>query len=208
MKDQKINKGGRKRLNIDLDEVERLAGLGLSEKQIADNLGVSWHTLHRNKLRSASFASRIEAGKSKAISEVANSLFRSATKEDPNIHAVKFFLSNRGEQGQWAEKDLSLNVDLNLNTVLKDARARIIDLPGSNNNKSLDPVTIPDSALPGSKAKDQGSKQPGGLPKKNYALPGTSKIQDHNGPQNKKTALARDPNEIINGSDPAREPNE
>ena len=32
MKDQKINKGGRKRLNIDLDEVERLAGLGLSEK--------------------------------------------------------------------------------------------------------------------------------------------------------------------------------
>ena len=98
--------------------------------------------------------------------------------------------------------------DLNLNTVLKDARARIIDLPGSNNNKSLDPVTIPDRALPGSKAKDQGSKQPGGLPKKNYALPGTSKIQDHNGPQNKKTALARDPNEIINGSDPARDPNE
>ena len=40
MKDQKINKGGRKRLNIDLDEVERLAGLGLSEKQIADNLSL------------------------------------------------------------------------------------------------------------------------------------------------------------------------
>ena len=208
MKDQKINKGGRKRLNIDLDEVERLAGLGLSEKQIADNLGVSWHTLHRNKLRSASFASRIEAGKSKAISEVANSLFRSATKEDPNIHAVKFFLSNRGEQGQWAEKDLSLNVDLNLNTVLKDARARIIDLPGSNNNKSLDPVTIPDRALPGSKAKDQGSKQPGGLPKKNSALPGTSKNQNKIRPEKVQAGTDRDHNEIINGSDPARDPNE
>lgn len=208
MKGQKINKGGRKRLNIDLDEVERLAGLGLSEKQIADNLGVSWHTLHRNKLRSASFASRMEAGRSKAISAVANSLFRSATKEDPNIHAVKFFLSNRGEQGQWAEKDLSLNVDLNLGSVLKDARARVIDLPGSVELPGIDPGTIPDRALPGTKAKDQGSNEPGGLPKKNCELPGTSKIPDHNGPQNKKADPARDHNEIINGSDPARDHNE
>ena len=207
MKEQKINKGGRKRLNIDLDEVERLAGLGLSEKQIADNLGVSWHTLHRNKLRSASFASRIEAGKSKAISAVANSLFRSATKEDPNIHAVKFFLSNRGEQGQWAEKDLSLNVDLNLGSVLKDARARIIDLPGSNDLPGIDPGTIPDRALPGSKAKDQGSNEPGGLPKKNSALPGTSKNQNKIRPEKVQADPARDHNKIINGSDLARDHN-
>ena len=207
MKDQKINKGGRKRLNIDLDEVERLAGLGLSEKQIADNLGVSWHTLHRNKLRSASFASRMEAGRSKALSAVANSLFRSATKEDPNIHAVKFFLSNRGEQGQWAEKDLSLNVDLNLRSVIKDARARIIDLPGSNDLPGIDPGTIPDRALPGSKAKDQGSNDPGGLPKKNRALPGTSKNQNKIRPENVQADPVRDHNEIINGSDLARDHN-
>ena len=207
MKDQKINKGGRKRLNIDLDEVERLAGLGLSEKQIADNLGVSWHTLHRNKLRSASFASRMEAGRSKAISAVANSLFRSATKEDPNIHAVKFFLSNRGEQGQWAEKDLSLNVDLNLGSVLKDARARIIDLPGSNDLPGIDPGTIPDRALPGSKAKDQGSNDPGVLPKKNYALPGTSKNQNKIRPEKVQADPVRDHNEIINGSDPGQDHN-
>lgn len=207
MKDQKINKGGRKRLNIDLDEVERLAGLGLSEKQIADNLGVSWHTLHRNKLRSASFASRMEAGRSKALSAVANSLFRSATKEDPNIHAVKFFLSNRGEQGQWAEKDLSLNVDLNLRSVIKDARARIIDLPGSNDLPGIDPGTIPDRALPGSKAKDQGSNDPGGLPKKNRALPGTSKNQNKIRPEKVQADPVRDHNEIINGSDPGQDHN-
>ena len=207
MKDQKINKGGRKRLNIDLDEVERLAGLGLSEKQIADNLGVSWHTLHRNKLRSASFASRMEAGRSKALSAVANSLFRSATKEDPNIHAVKFFLSNRGEQGQWAEKDLSLNVDLNLRSVIKDARARIIDLPGSNDLPGIDPGTIPDRALPGSKAKDQGSNDPGGLPKKNSALPGTSKNQNKIRPEKVQADPARDHNKIINGSDPGQDHN-
>ncbi len=207
MKDQKINKGGRKRLNIDLDEVERLAGLGLSEKQIADNLGVSWHTLHRNKLRSASFASRMEAGRSKALSAVANSLFRSATKEDPNIHAVKFFLSNRGEQGQWAEKDLSLNVDLNLRSVIKDARARIIDLPGSNDLPGIDPGTIPDRALPGSKAKDQGSNDPGGLPKKNSALPGTSKNQNKIRPEKVQADPVRDHNEIINGSDPGQDHN-
>ena len=207
MKDQKINKGGRKRLNIDLDEVERLAGLGLSEKQIADNLGVSWHTLHRNKLRSASFASRMEAGRSKALSAVANSLFRSATKEDPNIHAVKFFLSNRGEQGQWAEKDLSLNVDLNLRSVIKDARARIIDLPGSNDLPGIDPGTIPDRALPGSKAKDQGSNDPGVLPKKNSALPGTSKNQNKIRPEKVQADPVRDHNEIINGSDPGQDHN-
>ena len=207
MKDQKINKGGRKRLNIDLDEVERLAGLGLSEKQIADNLGVSWHTLHRNKLRSASFASRMEAGRSKALSAVANSLFRSATKEDPNIHAVKFFLSNRGEQGQWAEKDLSLNVDLNLRSVIKDARARIIDLPGSNDLPGIDPGTIPDRALPGSKAKDQGSNDLGGLPKKNRALPGTSKNQNKIRPEKVQADPVRDHNEIINGSDPGQDHN-
>ena len=207
MKDQKINKGGRKRLNIDLDEVERLGGLGLSEKQIADNLGVSWLTLHRNKLRSASFASRMEAGRSKALSAVANSLFRSATKEDPNIHAVKFFLSNRGEQGQWAEKDLSLNVDLNLRSVIKDARARIIDLPGSNDLPGIDPGTIPDRALPGSKAKDQGSNDPGGLPKKNRALPGTSKNQNKIRPEKVQADPARDQNKIINGSDPGQDHN-
>ena len=207
MKDQKINKGGRKRLNIDLDEVERLAGLGLSEKQIADNLGVSWHTLHRNKLRSASFASRMEAGRSKALSAVANSLFRSATKEDPNIHAVKFFLSNRGEQGQWAQKDLSLNVDLNLRSGIKDARARIIDLPGSNDLPGIDPGTIPDRALPGSKAKDQGSNDPGGLPKKNSALPGTSKNQNKIRPEKVQADPVRDHNEIINGSDPGQDHN-
>ena len=207
MKDQKINKGGRKRLNIDLDEVERLAGLGLSEKQIADNLGVSWHTLHRNKLRSASFASRMEAGRSKALSAVANSLFRSPPKEDPNIHAVNFFLSNRGEQGQWAEKDLSLNVDLNLRSVIKDARARIIDLPGSNDLPGIDPGTIPDRALPGSKAKDQGSNDPGGLPKKNRALPGTSKNQNKIRPEKVQADPARDHNKIINGSDPGQDHN-
>ena len=124
-----------------------------------------------------------------------------------SIHAVKFFLSNRGEQGQWAEKDLSLNVDLNLGSVLKDARARIIDLPGSDELPSIDPGTIPERALPGTRAKDQGSKDPGVLPKKNYALPGTSKNQDHNGPRNKKADPARDHNEIISGSDLARDHN-
>ena len=39
MKDQKINKGGRKRLNIDLDEVERLAGFRIKRKS---KLLITW----------------------------------------------------------------------------------------------------------------------------------------------------------------------
>ena len=74
-------------------------------------------------------------------------MFRSATKEDPNIHAVQFYLKNRGEQGQWQDKDLSLQVDLNLNNILKEARERLND-----------PETTPTIEGSYKELKDKGSK--------------------------------------------------
>ena len=48
-------KGGRKRINIDLEQVENLASRGLGTTQIARALGVSWNTIDRNRKRSGDF---------------------------------------------------------------------------------------------------------------------------------------------------------
>lgn len=69
---------GRKRIEINLEEVERLAGLGLTEEEIALSLGVSTDTLARRKQGIAAFAEAIKRGKAKAGGEVANALFQQA----------------------------------------------------------------------------------------------------------------------------------
>ena len=153
--DNKVNKGGRKAIKLDEREIERLSGLGLNEKQIADNLGVSWRTFHRKKNQKSVLAA-ISRGRSKALKNVSNSLYEQATKPEPNIHATKFFLSNRGEHGQWAERDLSLNVDLNLNNILKEARQR------------LEPITNPIKIIDNETHKIQDKQSKGGLPKKKH----------------------------------------
>ncbi len=55
-KDNKpIKKVGRKRINLDLEQVENLASRGLGTTQIARALGVSWSTIDRNRKRSGAF---------------------------------------------------------------------------------------------------------------------------------------------------------
>jgi len=116
-------KAGRKAINIDLDEVRRLAGLGLSERQIAVQLGVSWSTLHRNKKRLANFETNLRQGRQEAISKVANSLYKNAV-ENNNIEAQKFFLKARDKEN-WQDQEPLIGVELNLNNILKSARDRI-----------------------------------------------------------------------------------
>ena len=118
-------KTGRKAINIDLEEVRRLAGLGLSERQIAVQLGVSWSTLHRNKKRFANFETNLKQGRQEAISKVANSLYKNAV-ENNNIEAQKFFLKARDKEN-WQDQEPLIGVELNLNNILKDARDRISD---------------------------------------------------------------------------------
>ena len=118
-------KAGRKAISIDLDEVRRLGGLGLSERQISAQLGVSWITLHRNKKRSVNFVTALEEGKAEAISKVANSLYKNAV-ENNNIEAQKFFLKARDKEN-WQDQEPLIGVELNLNNILKDARSRIGD---------------------------------------------------------------------------------
>jgi len=87
------------RKQIDLKEVERLAGLGLTQEQIAVSLGVSPRTLDNRKAESAEFAQAIKKGQASAITEVSNALFQNAM--GGNVTAQIFFLKARA---QWKDK--------------------------------------------------------------------------------------------------------
>lgn len=87
------------RIKIDLKEVERLAGLGLTQEQIAVSLGISARTLESRKAESAEFAEAIKKGQASAIQEVSNALFQNA--RNGNVTAQIFFLKARA---QWKDK--------------------------------------------------------------------------------------------------------
>ena len=120
-------KTGRKRITFtdeDYLNITKWAGLGLSETQIADNLGVGISTITRNKNRNERFEQALKSGKSKAIKEVSNALFNNAVYEN-NTTAQIFFLKNRGESGQWTDK-ATVEHNLDLKSILTNAKDRLI----------------------------------------------------------------------------------
>jgi len=122
-KDNKpIKKVGRKRIDIDLEQVENLASRGLGTTQIARALGVSWSTIDRNRKRSAEFEETIKRGKAKGIAQVTNSLFTSAT--DGNVTAQIFYLKNQDAK-TWKDRVENVHATINLNDVLSGAKERL-----------------------------------------------------------------------------------
>ena len=120
-------KPGRKRHKFteeDYINITKWAGLGLSEQQIADNLGVSLSTIARKKREKGRFDTALKSGKSKAIKEVSNALFNNAVYEN-NTTAQIFFLKNRGENGQWTDK-ATVEHNLDLKSILTNAKDRLI----------------------------------------------------------------------------------
>ena len=66
--DKKLpKKAGRKRINLDLEQVENLASRGLGTTQIARALGVSWDTIDRNRKRSADFEDALKGVKQEVL---------------------------------------------------------------------------------------------------------------------------------------------
>jgi DNA-binding XRE family transcriptional regulator len=94
------------RKQIDLKEVERLAGLGLTQEQIAISVGVSPRTLESRKAESAEFAAAIKKGQADAIQEVSNALFQNA--KGGNVTAQIFFLKARA---QWKDRHEDVGED-------------------------------------------------------------------------------------------------
>lgn len=64
---------------IDLAEVEKLAGYGLIEEEIADFLGISPASLSNYKVKHPEFLEALKRGKLKADTRVVESLYKRAT---------------------------------------------------------------------------------------------------------------------------------
>jgi hypothetical protein len=74
---------GRKRIELDLKEIERLAGLGLSEEEICSCIGITTRTLLRRKVESVAFVEAIKNGKANANRAVANKLYELCMQGNP-----------------------------------------------------------------------------------------------------------------------------
>ena len=117
-------KAGRKRIELDLEQVENLAARGLGTSQIARAMGVSWDTIDRNRKRSADFEGALKRGKAKGLAQVTNSLFTSAT--DGNVTAQIFYLKNQDPK-TWKDRVENVHATINLNDVLTGAKDRLVD---------------------------------------------------------------------------------
>jgi hypothetical protein len=84
---------GRKLADIDLAEVERLSGLGLTEKQIYESLGIAQRTFYRRKSDDEAFQAALSTGKSKTMAEVSNALYELCRKG--NVTAIIWFEKTR-----------------------------------------------------------------------------------------------------------------
>ena len=124
-KDNKpIKKVGRKRINIDLEQVENLASRGLGTTQIARALGVSWNTIDRNRKRSVDFEDAIKRGTARGLAQVTNALFTSAN--DGNVTAQIFYLKNQDPK-TWKDRQETVHATINLNDVLSGAKERLVE---------------------------------------------------------------------------------
>jgi len=127
-KDYSYLKGraGRKRIKFteeDFENIERWAGNGLSEKQIAQLLNTSTSTIDRRKRERGEFEVALKNGRAKAIAAVTNALYTSAL--DGNTTAQIFFLKNR-DSGSWMDR-AEVQHNLNLAEVLDSAKSRVIE---------------------------------------------------------------------------------
>ena len=117
-------KAGRKPIVLDHNEIERLAGMGLNERQICASLGINPSTLTRKKhIKSIKHA--LEKGRASAIAQVSSQLFNNAM-EGKETSAI-FFLKNR-DPDNWKDRNiLETNHTINLSHVINSAKDRVGD---------------------------------------------------------------------------------
>jgi len=102
----KKNRGGRPKESvsdkIDFGEVERLAGLGLSDTQIGTMLGITQPTVSKYKKECEEFHNALKTGRTIAVEMVATALLNKAVLGE-DVAAQIFFLKNRAPE-QWLDR--------------------------------------------------------------------------------------------------------
>ena len=106
-----IDESGRvfKQPKVDLSEVEMMASVGMTTKQIADALKLPPTTFGKLVKNDPTVQEAIDRGTSRGIKMVTDSLFQNALKG--NVAAQIFFLKNKGGWADRQELDQRLQVD-------------------------------------------------------------------------------------------------
>lgn len=104
-----------KKNEIDLKEVQRLSGLGLTQEQIASYLGIHESTFYEWKSNKdfPEFSEALKKGKARAVQEMTNALFEEGTK-NRNLGAMVFYLKN---QAGWKDRIDHTSDDEKINTI-------------------------------------------------------------------------------------------
>lgn len=96
-----------------LEQVEIWASMGLSEKQIAHNLGISKSTMENYKNAHLDFLDSLKRGKEVADSKVENSLYKKATGyRYREQQAIKVKESHYDDKGKKVEKEKVVIVEV------------------------------------------------------------------------------------------------
>lgn len=89
----------RKKIEINIAEVEALASRGLSLEQVADNLNISRNTFLNHRREDPSIEEAYQRGRSKGVQVIANALWEKAKTGDNT--AMIFYLKCNG----WREEN-------------------------------------------------------------------------------------------------------
>lgn len=84
-----------------IKQAETLGAQGLTLKQIAHVLGISYQTLNEKRKEFSELSEAIEIGRAKGVAKVTNALFEKAVGGD--VHAAKYYLNNR-DNANWKDK--------------------------------------------------------------------------------------------------------
>ena len=102
----------RSRIQITEEKIQRtgkLAGLGLSNDQIAECLDMSRSSFYKCLQKNADSRDSLEKARSKAVMEISNALYESARAG--NVKAQIYFLRCRDPQNWNVSKRVELDVD-------------------------------------------------------------------------------------------------
>ena len=93
-----------------LEEIERLAARGLSQKQVCEALGISESWWHEKKPIIPELLESYKKGQAKGLADVTNALYESAMSGTPV--AQIFYLKNRAPN-EWADVQSVNKVQIN-----------------------------------------------------------------------------------------------
>lgn len=86
-----------------IEQVESYAARGLSKRQIALCLGISYQTLNEKSKAYSDFSYALKRGRSKGVAHVANQLIKNA--ENGNVTAQIYYLKCQGGK-RWRDKEV------------------------------------------------------------------------------------------------------